>query len=42
MVCILDPIAAGIVVAIFNKYVLNKIDPLGGCCTQRREEKEED
>ena len=42
MACILEPIAAGIVVAIFNKYILNKFDPLGWCCTQRRGEKEED
>mgnify|MGYP006166814641 CR=1 FL=1 len=27
MPSILEPIAAGIAVAIFNKYILNKLDP---------------
>ena len=34
MTPILEPIAAGIAVAIFNKYILNKLDPFGYCYTQ--------
>jgi len=37
-----EPIAAGIAVAIFNKYILIKIDPLGWCYTKCCEEKEEE
>ena len=42
MVSIFVPIAEGIAVAIFNKYILNKIDPLGWCYTQCCEEKGEE
>ena len=42
MTSLLEPVAAGIVVAIFNKYILNKLDPLGwcysNCCEQEEEE----
>ena len=31
MPSIFEPVTAGIAVAIFNKYVLNKFDPLGWC-----------
>ena len=40
----LERIAAGIAVAIFNKYFLNQIDPLGWCyahCCEKEEEEEE-
>ena len=42
MVSIFVPIAEGIAVAIFNKYILNKLDPLGWCYTKCCEEKEEE
>ena len=42
MVSIFVPIAEGIAVAIFNKYILNKFDPLGWCYTKCCEEKEEE
>ena len=42
MTSLLEPVAAGIAVAIFNKYILNKLDPLGWCyyhcCEQEEEE----
>lgn len=41
MPSILEPIAAGIAVAIFNKHILNKLDPLG-CCYQHCCEKEDE
>ena len=41
MPSILEPIAAGIAVAIFNKYILNKLDPLV-CCYQHCCEKEDE
>ena len=31
---IFEPVGAGIAVAIFNKYILNKLDPLAYCYTQ--------
>ena len=31
MTSLFEPIAAGIAVAIFNKYILNKLDPLCWC-----------
>ena len=41
MTSLFEPIAAGIAVAIFNKYILNKLDPL--CCFyQQCCEKEEE
>jgi len=42
MTTMFEPIAAGIAVAIFNKYILIKIDPLGWCYTKCCEEKEEE
>ena len=42
MTPILEPIAAGIAVAIFNKHILNKLDPLGYCYTQCCSNDEED
>ena len=45
MTSLLEPVAAGIAVAIFNKYILNKIDPLGWCythCCEKEEEEEEE
>ena len=42
MVSIFEPIAAGIAVAIFNKYILNKIDPVGWCYTQCCEGEQEE
>ena len=41
MTSLFEPIAAGIAVAIFNKYILNKLDPLGWCyvyCCEKEEE----
>ena len=43
MPSILEPIAAGIAVAMFNKYILNKLDPLGWCyqhCCEKEEEED--
>ena len=43
MTSLFEPIAAAIGVAIFNKYILNKLDPLGWCyvyCCEKEEEKE--
>ena len=42
MTSLFEPIAAGIAVAIFNKYILSKVDPLGWCYAQccEKEEKE--
>ena len=39
-----EPIGAGIAVAIFNKYILNKLDPLAYCYAQccETEAEEED
>ena len=31
MTSLLEPVAAGIAVAIFNKYIINKLDPFGWC-----------
>ena len=31
---IFEPVGAGIAVAIFNKYILNKLDPLAYCYAQ--------
>ena len=42
MPSILEPIAAGIAVAIFNKYILNKLDPLCWCYQHCCEKDEED
>ena len=42
MTSLLEPVAAGIVVAIFNKYIINKIDPLGWCYTNCCEKEEDD
>jgi len=42
MTSLLEPVAAGIAVAIFNKYILNKIDPLGWCYTHCCEKEEEE
>ena len=43
MTSLLEPVAAGIPVAIFNKYILKKIDPLGWryahCCEKEEEER---
>ena len=38
-----EPIGAGIAVAIFNKYILNKLDPLAYCyahCCPKDEEED--
>ena len=40
MPTILEPIAAGVIVAAFNKYILNKLDPFGFCyatCCQKED-----
>ena len=42
MTSLLEPVAAGIAVAIFNKYILNKIDPFVWCYAQCCEKEEED
>ena len=42
MTSLFEPIAAGIAVAIFNKYILNKLDPLCWCYLQCCEKEEED
>ncbi len=48
MPSILEPIAAGVAVAIFNKYILSKFDPLALCYTacshkeEKRSKKEDD
>ena len=44
MTSLFEPIAAGIAVAILNKYILNKLDPLGWCyvqCCEKDQEEEE-
>ena len=41
MTSLLEPVAAGIAVAIFNKYIINKLDPFGWCynhCCEKEEE----
>ena len=41
MASMFEPISAGIAVAIFNKYILNKFDPLADCyaaCCQKEDE----
>ena len=42
MTSLLEPVAAGIAVAIFNKYTINKLDPFGWCYNHWCEEEEED
>ena len=42
MTSLLEPVAAGIVVAIFNKYIINKLDPFGWCYNHCCEKEEED
>ena len=42
MTSLLKPIAAGIAVAIFSKYILNKLDTLRWCYQQCCEKEEED
>ena len=42
MPTILEPIAAGVIVAVFNKYILNKLDPFGFCYQLRRETDDDD
>ena len=39
---IFEPISAGIAVAIFNKYILNKLDPLAYCYAQCCHKDEDD
>ncbi len=44
MTSLLEPVAAGIAVAIFNKYIINKLDPFGWCynhCCEKEEEEED-
>ena len=44
MPSILEPIGAGIAVAIFNKYILSRFDPFAYCrqvCCKEEEEDEE-
>ena len=41
MTSLLEPVAAGIAVSIFNKYIINKLDPFGWCynhCCEKEEE----
>jgi len=41
MTSLFEPIAAGIAVAIFNKYVLERLDQLGRCyqhCCEKEDE----
>ena len=42
MTSLLEPVAAGIAVAIFNKYIINKLDPFGWCDNHCCEKEEED
>ncbi len=42
MTSLLEPVAAGIAVAIFNKYIINKLDPFGWCYAHCCEKEEED
>ena len=42
MTSLLEPVAAGIVVAIFKKYILNKLDPPGWCYNHCCEQEEEE
>ncbi len=42
MTTLLEPVAAGIAVAIFNKYISNKLDPFGLCYAHCCEKEEED
>lgn len=41
MASMFEPIAAGIAVALINKYIINKLDPLGWCyahCCEKEDE----
>ena len=41
MTSLLEPVAAGLLVAIINKYIVNKLDPFGWCynhCCEKEEE----
>ena len=42
MTSLIEPVAAGIAVAIFNKYIINKLDPFGWCYNHCCEKEEED
>ena len=42
MTSLLEPVAAGIAVAGFNKHIINKLDPFGWCYTHCCEKEEED
>ena len=42
MPSIFEPICAGIAVAIFNKYILNKLDPFAYCYAQCCHKEEEE
>ena len=42
MTSLFEPIAVGIAVALFNKYILNKPDPLCWCYRQCCEKKDEE
>ncbi len=42
MTSLFEPVAAGIVIAIFNKYIINKIDPMGWCYAHCCEKEEDD
>ena len=42
MTSLLEPVAAGMLVAILNKYIINKLDPFGWCYGHCCEKEEED
>ena len=42
MTSLLEPVAAGMLVAIINKYIINKLDPFGWCYAHCCEKEEED
>ena len=42
MTTILEPIAAGVVVALFNKYILGKLDPFAACVAACAKPEEDD
>ena len=42
MTTLLEPVAAGIAVAIINKYIINKLYPFGWCYNHCCEKEEED
>ena len=42
MTSLLEPVAGGLLVAIINKYIVNKLDPFGWCYNHWCEKEEEE